>query len=187
VLACAYAQPQRVTAAGVLSGCGPLVTRASRRGSAQLDRTMLALSARFPFLARLALEPAVFFSKHAPGLAVKSLQRDLSTRDLQVFLRVNPDPRAAMEFFLEAFRSGSRGVVDDYRVLAAPWGFEPEEITVPVHFWHGDSDPVVPHRGPQAVAARIPHASFTLVPGEGHMLLMDHMADVFAALAPEAV
>jgi pimeloyl-ACP methyl ester carboxylesterase len=182
VLACAYAISERLTGAAVLSGCGPLDTRAARRGSSDLDRTMLALSTRVPVLAGLLLRPAVMAARRTPKLAVKSVEQDLSPRDIETFRRLNPDPKAAMAFFLEAFRSGTAGVIDDYRVLASPWGFTPEQIEMLVHFWHGDEDRMVAISGARAVAERMPAADFNVVPGAGHLLLMERADDIFAAL-----
>jgi pimeloyl-ACP methyl ester carboxylesterase len=184
VLACAYAIPDRLNGAAVLSGCGPLDTPAARRTSSDLDRTMLALSKRAPLAARILLKPAVLAARRTPRLAVKSVEQDLSKRDVETFRRLNPDPKPAMGFFLEAFRSGTAGVIDDYRVLASPWGFEPEAIGMHVDFWHGDEDRMVAMVQAQAVAARMPHSTFTIVSGAGHLLLMDQLPDVFTALAP---
>ena len=184
VLACAASIPHRLTGAAVLSGCGELVTRAARRECSELDRTMLNLSTRRPLAARLVMKPVVAAARRTPKLAVTSIERDLSPTDLEIFRRVNPDPVRAVAFFLEAFRSGSAGVIDDYRVLASPWGFAPDDIEMPVHFWHGDDDRTIAMSQAQAVAERMPQATFTVVPGAGHLLLMDHMHNVFAALAP---
>jgi pimeloyl-ACP methyl ester carboxylesterase len=183
VLACAYAIPDRLTGAAVLSGCGPLDTRRARRATSDLDRAMLELSRRAPRAARLMLKPAVLAARRTPNLAVKSIEQDLSPSDLATFQRLNPDPKAAMAFFLEAFRFGTAGVIDDYRVLASPWGFEPEAIETPVHFWHGDDDRMVAMSPVQAVAERMPSARFNVVPGAGHMLFMENLHEVLATLA----
>jgi pimeloyl-ACP methyl ester carboxylesterase len=183
VLACALAISERLTGAAVLSGCGPLDTPAARRTSSDLDRTMLALSTRAPLAARVLLKPAVVAARRTPKLAVKSIEQDFSKRDVETFRRLNPDAKPAMGFFLEAFRSGTAGVIDDYRVLASPWGFEPEAIDMHVDFWHGDEDRMVAMLEAQAVANRMANASFTVVPGAGHLLFMDHLPDVFTALA----
>ena len=127
------------------------------------------------------MKPVVLGARRAPKLAVKSFEQDLSSSDRAIFRRLNPDPRPAMTFFLEAFRSGTAGVVDDYRVLAAPWGFAPEAIEMPVHFWHGDADRMAGFAEARAVADRMPNARFNLLPGEGHLLL-DHR-DIFTTLA----
>jgi pimeloyl-ACP methyl ester carboxylesterase len=126
----------------------------------------------------------VFAARRAPRLAARSAEQDFSPSDLRVFRRLNPDPRRAMDFFVEAFRSGSAGVVEDYRVLASPWGFEPEEIGFPVRFWHGDDDRIVVIAEARAVAQRMPNATFSTVAGEGHLMLMAHPEEVLAALTP---
>lgn len=184
VLACAMAIPERLTGAAVLSGCGPFDTPTERRSVSNLDRAMLVMSSRAPLAARLIFKPVVGWTRHAPKLAVKSFEQDFSPRDLETFRRLNPDPRPAVEFFLEAFRSGTAGVVDDYRVLASPWGFAPEQIEIPVHFWHGDDDRMASLSEARAVADRMTNAHFHLVPGAGHLLPMEHMGDVFATLTP---
>jgi pimeloyl-ACP methyl ester carboxylesterase len=184
VLACAFAMSERLTGAAVLSGCGPLDTRTARRNSYDLDRTMLNLSQRAPLAARLMIRPAVLAARCTPKLAMKSIEQDLSRSDVETFRRLNPDSKRAVAFFLEAFRSGTAGVIDDYRVLASPWDFAPEDIQMPVHFWHGDEDRMVAISEAQAVADRMRHATFTVVHGEGHLLLMDHFGDVLTALKP---
>jgi pimeloyl-ACP methyl ester carboxylesterase len=183
VLACAYALSDRLTDAAVLSGCGPLDSGFARRSSAMFDRTLLALSLRAPRVGRLLLRPAEIAARRTPRLAAKSAEQDMSPTDLEIFRRLNPDPRRAMDFFVEAFRNGSAGVVDDYRVLASPWGFEPEQVEFPVHFWHGDDDRIVVIAEARAVAQRMPHSTFTTIPGEGHMMMMAHFEEILDALS----
>jgi pimeloyl-ACP methyl ester carboxylesterase len=185
VLACASAIPDRLSGAAVLSGCGPLDTAAARCSVSSLDRTMLTLSTRTPLVARLIMNQVVLVVRHAPRLALKGLEQDLSDSDCETFRRLNPDARWAMDFFLEAFRSGTAGVIDDYRVLATPWDFAPEDIDIRVNFWHGDQDRMASLQEAQAVVARMPDARLVVVPGEGHMLLMDHFREVLATLAPD--
>ena len=47
---------------------------------------------------------------------------------------------------------------------------------------HGDADPSVPVRQSRELARRIPHARVVELPGERHLLLLDHVGDVFDAL-----
>ena len=42
-------------------------------------------------------------------------------------------------------------------------------MQVPVHWWHGDSDHIVPHAHGVHMARRLPHAKFTTVDGESHL------------------
>jgi pimeloyl-ACP methyl ester carboxylesterase len=184
VLACASEIPDRLTGAAVLSGCGPLDTAVARRSVSSLDRTMLTLSTRAPLVARLIMKQVVLVVRHAPKLALKSFEQDLSDSDCETFRRLNPDARSAMSFFLEAFRSGTAGVIDDYRVLASRWEFAPENVEMRVNFWHGDEDRMASLWEAQAVVEQMPNARLAVVPGEGHMLLMDHFREVLATLSP---
>lgn len=78
--------------------------------------------------------------------------------------------------------SDTRGVVHEYQVLDAPWGFDPAEITVPTQIWQGDADRLVP----AGWAARLHHAiagsTLTLVPGGTHFLWYEHWDAIFAAM-----
>jgi pimeloyl-ACP methyl ester carboxylesterase len=66
------------------------------------------------------------------------------------------------------------GWIDDDLALLRPWGFEPEEITVPVRLWQGDLDVLVPPAHSSRLAARIPTAELVQVPGVGHWLDAQH-------------
>jgi len=90
-----------------------------------------------------------------------------------------PSVRAeATEMIQEGFRSGARGYIDDVVGLARPWGFALEGIRVPVHLWHGDADTVIPIRQAAYLAAMIPLATLTICPGEGHMLMWNHLPEI---------
>jgi pimeloyl-ACP methyl ester carboxylesterase len=75
------------------------------------------------------------------------------------------------------------GLLADAEILAEPWGFRPEEIGIPTHFWHGDADENFHHSLGANLARRIPDARFTLVEGEGHFsLAIRRIHAVLAAL-----
>lgn len=76
----------------------------------------------------------------------------------------------------------TKGVVDDYRVFGAPWGFAPEDLVVPVHIWQGDADELVPPSWGERLAAAIPGAQLTVVEGASHFLWYDHWTEIFDGL-----
>jgi pimeloyl-ACP methyl ester carboxylesterase len=120
VLACAYALSDRLTDAAVLSGCGPLDSGFARRSSAMFDRTLLALSLRAPRVGRLLLRPAEIAARRTPRLAAKSAEQDMSPTDLEIFRRLNPDPRRAMDFFVEARGSSTTIACSRHRGASSP-------------------------------------------------------------------
>jgi hypothetical protein len=79
--------------------------------------------------------------------------------------------RLLIETLGEGFRQGIWGVYDDTLAVARPWGFAPGAVQTPVWIWQGDADTAALA---QELAGKLPHCSFTLLPGEGHFLLFTH-------------
>jgi len=74
--------------------------------------------------------------------------------------------------------------IDDDFAFTKHWGFELEAITVPVAFWQGSEDLMVPQSHMAWQAERVPGAVMHLEPGHGHFSLM--VAD-FGRMLDEAV
>jgi pimeloyl-ACP methyl ester carboxylesterase len=68
--------------------------------------------------------------------------------------------------------AGIDGWVEDDLALAGLWGFDPGQIRVPVHIWHGTDDYQVPFTHGRALTDLIPTATAHLEPGHGHLSLM---------------
>ena len=86
------------------------------------------------------------------------------------------------EDLLEGFRHGSRGAADDFRVILSSPGFRVEDIRAPVHVWHGEKDILVRIGVGRYLADAIPGADATILPGEGHLLIVDHIEDILRTL-----
>jgi pimeloyl-ACP methyl ester carboxylesterase len=69
---------------------------------------------------------------------------------------------------VSATRYGLRGPVHDVFLFARPWGFSPRALRVPIRFWHGDADMIVPLSHSEHLASIMPDAGLTVVPGLGH-------------------
>jgi pimeloyl-ACP methyl ester carboxylesterase len=74
------------------------------------------------------------------------------------------------------------GVLDDYEVLGAPWGFDLAAIECPVTVWQGDSDRLVPRSWGDRLAAATPHFDLTVLAGQGHFLSPSVYVAIFATL-----
>lgn len=84
----------------------------------------------------------------------------------------------------EAFARGAGGYARDTVLAMGRWPFDPGAIAVPVHLWYGalDTSPVhAPDLG-ERLAARIPGARRTVVPGEGGAILWTRAREILAAL-----
>jgi pimeloyl-ACP methyl ester carboxylesterase len=75
--------------------------------------------------------------------------------------------------FLDDLLNGSRKQLAapfaDVVVFARYWGFHLDQVKVPVRWWHGDHDHIVPFAHGQHVVARLPDAELYHLPGESHL------------------
>jgi len=82
----------------------------------------------------------------------------------------------------EAARQGDEGVISDLLCGLAATRLAREPVTVPVQFWQGMSDALVPGHSIQQIADMLPFASCHRVPGQGHFgFLQDSSAILLAA------
>lgn len=179
-VACAATLGDRVTTTAVAAGMGEVGTWAEIDDFAKTDRQLLGLAPAHPRVARFTLSVSARLAKASPGSAMKSFAKELSDSDRAVLDGLGP-PEEAMALFTAAFQNGARGVVDDYRAIAQPWGC-PFEVDGPLTIWHGDADTMVPLRHAEALAERLPGAVLTVWPGEGHLGTITHVDDILATL-----
>ena len=86
--------------------------------------------------------------------------------------RVLDDPEVEAIFvddMVNAFRGRCLAMVDDARLLGRDWGFRLVDVKVPVRWWHGDTDHVVPIAGVEAAVSRLQDAELVVRSGESHL------------------
>ena len=75
--------------------------------------------------------------------------------------------------FLDDLISGSRKQMSapfaDIVTFSRDWGFRLDEVKVPVRWWHGDRDHIVPFAHGRHVVAALPDAELYHLPGESHL------------------
>jgi pimeloyl-ACP methyl ester carboxylesterase len=75
--------------------------------------------------------------------------------------------------FLDDILNGSRfqtsGPINDVLLFTRHWGFDLADVRVPVRWWHGDDDHIVPLAHGHHVVDRLPDASLTVIAGESHL------------------
>jgi pimeloyl-ACP methyl ester carboxylesterase len=178
---CARFLPTRVRAAAIVSGVAPLADAGSEEGMMPMNQRITALARRAPLALHLVFGVMTAVGKRWPERVVDGMATQIPPQDGAVLMRP-----AVREAFLRDFRHASattgRAGAQDFRLIVTDWGFRLEDITVPVHVWQGDVDRNVPLAHGRRQADAIPGAVFHEIPGEGHMLFVDHMADILATM-----
>jgi pimeloyl-ACP methyl ester carboxylesterase len=135
---------------------------------------------------RLALEPLL--TRHAAGLAGASAE-DLRSTWATLLAPVDAEVTTGRlaEYLLENMREaldpGVEGWIEDDLAFVAPWGFELDEILVPVLLWHGVHDRFVPFAHGRWLSERIPGVEARLTDEDGHLTLSERrVPDVHAWL-----
>lgn len=181
-LACAAVIPHRLTEV-VVTGCpGPMDREGALTDMRLMTRAGVWLGSRAPWLLEAGatlLSPVI---RRFPGFFIDHFNDGVPPADRQ-WLSMPSVNRGAAATLREALRSGVWGYVRDIRVLARPWCFELRDIKVPVQLWHGDADAVISLHHGRYLASVIPGATLRICPGEGHMLLWNHLPEILMAAA----
>jgi pimeloyl-ACP methyl ester carboxylesterase len=81
---------------------------------------------------------------------------------------------------------GVGGWIEDDLAFTRPWGFNLDEITVPVCVWHGGEDRTVPIAHGTWLASQVPGARSHLYADEGHLSLWRKLDAIFDELVDRA-
>ena len=168
-LACAAAMPDRIVAIAVLGGVAPTVgPEAISGGLMSLGSTIAPVLERAGLPFRLAASGFIHLIRPVAEPALYAYARVSPEADRQLLVR--PEFKA---MFLDDLLNGSRKQLAapfaDIIVFARDWGFRLDEVKVPVRWWHGDKDHIVPFAHGQHVVARLPDAELYTLPGESHL------------------
>jgi pimeloyl-ACP methyl ester carboxylesterase len=181
-LACARMLPERVTAAGVISAPAPLAHERSIEYLKRRHREAARVAFRAPWVLRLALWHWGRPQRRDPVASFDSAVEGMIASDQE--LMSDPRLRAIMiENASEVYRQGGRGMYDEGRILAGPWGFVPESIRAEVHLWHGELDDTVPAEMGRHLARTIPGCQASFYSSEGHHLLYHRWPEILLPLA----
>ncbi|MBB6629895.1 alpha/beta hydrolase [Nocardioides sp. KIGAM211] len=169
VLAAGAALADRVHGVGVLGGVAPT------RGDDAAAGGIIQLAVH--------LAPLLVVARVPLGVALTQairLVRPLAGPGLDLYAAVQPpgdkNLLARPEFkamFLDDLLNGSRfqtsAPLNDLVLFTRDWGFRAADVRVPVRWWHGDDDHIVPFRHGQHLVDRLPDATMTVIDGESHL------------------
>ena len=168
-LASAAVLSDRVVAAGVLGGVAPFV------GDEGITSGLMNLGKRVAPLLQLAGDPL----RIGASLLIRAI-RPIANPALYLYAAVSPEGDRRLltrpEFgamFLDDLLNGSRKQLaapfNDVILFTRDWGFRLDEVKVPVRWWHGDSDHIVPFAHGQHAVALLPDAELFVLHGESHL------------------
>lgn len=181
-LAAGAVLPERVPVIGILGGVAPT------QGPDAVEGGLVALAVRFA--------PVIAASRLMLGTGMSTLVRTLSPvggTAIALYGRVSPDgdrrilsrPELRAMFLDDIMGGGRRQMhapVADVIAFTHHWGFAVADVSVPVIWWHGDADHIVPFRHGEHVVARLPDAELRALPGESHLAGLGVGEEVLTAL-----
>ena len=135
---------------------------------------VLRVGAERPRASRLVYRIMATTAKLLPGPMVRQASTSMPEAD-RATIRDPEVARAFLEMLAETFAQGPAGAQVDSALVASAWGFDPADVRVPVHMWHGDADDNVPIEMARHLAERVPGAELTVVAGEGHLSLVHRL------------
>ncbi len=101
-----------------------------------------------------------------------------SRPDLELF----QNPNVALSLnraLMEALKQNSLGPQQDARAFLKDWSFGANGLNLPVHFWHGNKDHVIPDKIAFVMALQFLNSGVTLVENEGHISLpINHIGSI---------
>jgi pimeloyl-ACP methyl ester carboxylesterase len=178
-LAVAHVLPERTVRVATLAGCPPLDDPQRLAGLNRMDRHLASLSARRPLAARTAFTVLHGAARYTPSLVTRLACADVPAHEAAAIRAQGAWMARTME---EGVRNG-RGMVDEYRAMVAPWGFDPAGVAIPVEVHQGSADTLVPESWGRDLAGMLGNATFHLHPGDGHMIGLTKRAEVLSSLA----
>ncbi|MDL9945606.1 alpha/beta hydrolase [Gordonia sp. ABSL11-1] len=181
-LAVAHALRNRVVAAGILGGVAPTVGPDAIGGGA------MRLGRRAAPVLQVAGDP---IGKVVSS--VLSVARPVADPAIAVYGRLSPQgdrellsrPEFRAMFLDDLLHGGSRRMsapFADIVVFSREWGFRVPEVGVPVRWWHGDRDHIIPYSHGEHMVSLLPDAKMFTMHGESHLGALGMSVDIITEL-----
>lgn len=160
---------ERVAALGILGGVAPTI------GPDAIQGGLVSLAVRFSWLLEHGQAPLGF----ALANLIRGI-RPLASPGLELYARVSPEGDRRLlgrpEFkamFIDDILNGSKrqihAPIADAIAFTREWGFDASDVEVPVIWWHGDADHIIPFAHGRHMVSRLPSAELRVLAGESHL------------------
>jgi pimeloyl-ACP methyl ester carboxylesterase len=182
VLAAGAALPDRVLGVAVIGGVAPSV------GDDAVSGGVVGFARH--------LAPFVAIGRVPIGVALTvgiRLVKPFAGRFLDLYALVQPEGDKRLlgrpevkAMFVDDLLNGSRKQVtaplSDLLLFSREWGFRVADVTVPVRWFHGDADHIVPFAHGAHVVDLLPDATMETMAGESHLAGLGRAEDILTAL-----
>lgn len=178
-LACAALLPERVTRAAAMVALAPRDAMGAEWFAGMTPGNVEAYTQAFtnPEALRRVLDNRAARMRADPASLLANIDEGLEPTDRAVIGQANIRHELVAAYAAAVSRSAD-GWYDDALALAAPWGFDPADIRVPVYLWHGAEDRFSPISHTRWLGERIPRATVDLEPRASHFSALLRMPQV---------
>jgi pimeloyl-ACP methyl ester carboxylesterase len=181
-VACAARLPERLTRVLLVCSMGPTENPEATKGMVPLNRGLLAFARNAPWLAQRV---AGFCLRALWGtgdqVIPEQIEACLPERD-RITLADHELRKLLTDSSREGLRPGVDGAAWEGFLFSRPWGFDLQQIRVPVSLWHGEKDVVVPPSMGHFLAKAIPGCKARFYPDDGHFSLpFSRMTEILSA------
>lgn len=177
VAACAYAIPNRLNGAAIVSGMAPFEKPESKVGMACGQIIMNTLIKKMPWFTGIMMKLTLIMLKN-PNKMMDRMIKQLPEAD-QILFRHSEIRKAIIDSTIEAFRNGTAGPAYEMKLLINPWKFDLENIKFPITIWQGALDTQVPVSHAKIYASLISNSQLNIIENEGHhSLIKNQIANI---------
>ena len=127
---------------------------------------------------RIPLSLMAFIVQRESPFAPLAWLLDRGMPDADRLAAANAEYALRLQAVPDAFRQGSRPAAEELAMIYRTWDFEPQDVTVPVHMWHGHGDANVPIALAEDLSRRLPDVRTHFYPESAHTVGFDHRAEV---------
>ncbi|KTC92853.1 MULTISPECIES: alpha/beta fold hydrolase [Legionella] len=174
IAACAYRIPELLHKAVIISGIAPLTYPEAITSLSKSQKQMNWMIRYTPMLMKLMMKLSCKALENPKRL--NSILKQLPEADAKIFEN-NHYKESMILSIKEAFRQNASGVVDDFKLLPRPWGFDLEAIRCPFVIWQGGKDLQAPVKHAEIFAQQVPQANYVFLPEEGHISILHNYSE----------
>jgi pimeloyl-ACP methyl ester carboxylesterase len=180
-LAAAWALPERVQFAALVSPIGPVADAGTAIRLSPAHRRLFKQWAARPRTCRMLFRALRVILTVAPSIAYRGLIRRASSSDRPI-LRQEAIKRNLLQALREGLRRDVRGAAQDLLLFGAPWRIPFRDVIVPVVLWQGLEDRNVPPAASEFLADNLANCRLDVIPSGGHYWVFDHLDAVLDAV-----